>query len=220
MKTISLLHTVPSVYQTFAQRLRDAMPEETLTIHNTVDEYLASDANIRGFTGENLERLLLLLKAAEKTHPDVIVTTCSTLTPWVDQIRPLIDVPIIAIDDAMCALAAKQAQRITVYATAQSTVEPTVNKIKAEAKKQNTDPTIEILICHEGYRALQQADMPTHDRLVLSMADDIPPSDVVVLAQASMAHLAPRISELCGCSALSSPDLCVRQVKQMLNQKG
>ena len=40
------------------------------------------------------------MKAQELTGADIIVTTCSTLTPAVELIRPFIQVPVIAIDDA------------------------------------------------------------------------------------------------------------------------
>ncbi|MEG1773566.1 MAG: aspartate/glutamate racemase family protein, partial [Oscillospiraceae bacterium] len=91
---------------------------------------LASDANARGvFTPENHNRLLLDLKACELTGAALIAVTCSTLTPWLDGLRPLIGVPVVAIDDAMSRRAVTLGAKLTVMATAQSTVGPTCDKL-------------------------------------------------------------------------------------------
>ena len=55
----------------------------------------------REFTIENRCRLYNDIKSAEMAGADMIVVTCSTLTPVVNMIRPFIKVPLIAIDDAM-----------------------------------------------------------------------------------------------------------------------
>ena len=82
MKKVALIHTVKSVNDTFAARIAKKMPE--VQTYNLLDDFLAIDANARGeFTKENLNRLFYLIKAAEMTDAQLIVTTCSTLTPWV-----------------------------------------------------------------------------------------------------------------------------------------
>ena len=101
MKSIALIHTVKSVAVSFDQMLRREIGTD-LTVHNLWDDYLANDPNEKGeFTADNRNRLLLDIKAQELTGADLIVTTCSTLTPTVEMIRPFIKVPVIAIDDAM-----------------------------------------------------------------------------------------------------------------------
>ena len=55
-----------------------------------------------------------------------------------------------------------------------------------------------------------------HDALLLEMAKEISGYDCVVLAQASMAHLDKKIEEICKIPVLSSPGLCLEQVKETL----
>lgn len=216
MKRIALIHTVKSVYDTFEGRVRQAVGGELL-IHNILDDFLASDPNVRGeFTADNLNRLFYDLKAAELTHPDLIAVTCSTLTPSVVKIRPFISVPVIAIDDAMTKLAVQLGAKITIMATAQSTVEPTRQKILSDAEKAGKTVEISTLVCPEAFKALGAGEKLRHDELLKKAALDIKNQEVVVLAQASMAHLEKDIQQICGCKVLSSPELCVEQIKQAL----
>lgn len=53
-------------------------------------------------------------------------------------------------------------------------------------------------------------------QILLDMAKDISGYDCVVLAQASMAHLDQKIEEICKIPVLSSPGLCMEQVKETL----
>lgn len=216
MKKIGLLHTVPTVYGTFAGRLREAMPGEELLIHNTVDEFLASDANVNGFTQTNLNRLFNLLKAVELEGTDIIAVTCSTLTPWVKKIRQFISIPIVCIDDAMTAKAVEIGSRITVLATAYSTIEPTCGKLREDAEKIGRTLEINDIVCDAAYTAIKRLDQKAHDDELKKAAEQISGRDVIVLAQASMAHLEQDIQKLTGIPTLSSPNLCVQQIREML----
>ncbi|MEM1484460.1 aspartate/glutamate racemase family protein [Oscillospiraceae bacterium PP1C4] len=220
MKRIALIHTVKSVLNSFEDRIRNAIDGE-LIIHNMLDDFLASDAAERGkFTQENLNRLFYDIRAAELTGADVIAVTCSTLTPAVVKIRPFIKTPVVAIDDAMTKLAVELGERITILATAQSTVEPTRSKLMHDAAQIKKRVSASVLVCDEAYTAIKKLDFETHDRLIKEMALSIKNQDVVVLAQASMAHLEQDIRKICGCPVLSSPELCVGQIKQIIKQKG
>ena len=97
-----------------------------IKVYNIVDEFLVADPIERGFfTIENRMRLMHDLQSAQLTGSDLIVVTCSTLTPHVVAARPFFSTPIIAVDDAMCTLAVKEGSNIMVLATAESTVGPT-----------------------------------------------------------------------------------------------
>ncbi|MDF2890296.1 MAG: Asp/Glu racemase [Clostridia bacterium] len=216
MKSIALIHTVKSVANTFEDKLREYIDEE-IKVHNLLDDFLANNPNEIGeFSITNYNRLLNDIKNAEMTGADIIVTTCSTLTPVVDVIRPFISIPIIAIDDAMAKKAIVYGNKLMVLATAQSTVEPTKSKLLLEAKNAKVNIAIDSRVCHSAFKALKILDMETHDSLLKEMASDITGYDCIVLAQASMAHLESDVAKICGCPVLSSPSLCLRQIKQTL----
>ena len=217
MKRVVLIYTVKSVLDSFEGKLRAAIKEE-LAVHNTFDDYLATDAGEKGeFTQDNLNRLFYILKAAELTKPDAIVVTCSTLTPAVCTIRPFIGVPVIAIDDAMTKKAVTLGDRITIMATAQSTVEPTTQKLLHDAKEAGKEINIKSIVCPEAIAALKKGDKARHDELLRKVAaENLARGEIVVLAQASMAHMQQEIERISGCPTLSSPDLCVAQTKELL----
>ncbi|MFV0502816.1 MAG: Asp/Glu racemase, partial [Lachnospirales bacterium] len=107
MKVIALIHTVKPLLNNFEKILEDTI-DEKLKIHNIYDDFLASDPDECGeFTINNANRLLSDIKSAELTGADLIIVTCSTLTPIVAKVRPFIKVPIIAIDDLMTKEAVK-----------------------------------------------------------------------------------------------------------------
>ena len=146
----------------------------------------------------------------------MIVVTCSTLTPVVNMIRPFVRVPLIAIDDAMGRKAVTCGERILVLATAGSTEGPMREKLNAEAAKLGKSIQIDFQANAEAFQAMKAVQMERHDAILLDMAKNISGYDCVVLAQASMAHLDQKIETICKIPVLSSPGLCMEQVKETL----
>lgn len=216
MKSIALIHTVKTVAVSFDATLKDYVDEE-VKVHNLWDDFLANNPNEVGeFTIENRNRLFYDIKSAEMTGADLIVVTCSTLTPVVNMIRPFVKVPLIAIDDAMGRKAVTYGERILILATAGSTREPLTEKLLAEAEKLGKKVHIDFRDNPEAFKAMKAVQMDRHDALLLQMAEEISGYDCVVLAQASMAHLDKKIQEICKIPVLSSPTLCLEQVKETL----
>lgn len=216
MKSIALIHTVKTVAAAFDQTLKDYVGEE-IKVHNLWDDFLANNPNEIGeFTVENRNRLFFDVKSAEMTGADMIVVTCSTLTPVVNMIRPFVKVPLIAIDDAMGRKAVTYGEKILILATAGSTREPLTDKLQTEAARLGKTVTIDFRDNQEAFQAMKAVQMERHDALLLEMAKDISGYDCVVLAQASMAHLDKKIEDICKIPVLSSPGLCLEQVKETL----
>jgi Asp/Glu/hydantoin racemase len=218
VKRIALIHTVKSVLDSFEPRLRSEL-ETPVKIHNILDDFLATDPADTGvFSLVNKERLANDLHNAELTGADIIVVTCSTLTPAVTELRSTFRTPIIAIDDAMCRLAVTYGPAVTILATARSTVDPTRNKILGEARAANVTIDLDARISEEAILALRRGDVKRHDELVEELALSVKMQDVVVLAQASMAHLDLQIAKICGCPVLASPPSCIAEIKNLLGR--
>ena len=222
MKRVALIHTVKSVYDSFPAQLREALglsPEE-LKIHNIMDDFLADDpADIGEFSTVNKARLYNDIKSAELTGADLIVVTCSTLSPTVAEIRPFVKTRIVTIDEAMAAEAVKQGTRIGLLATANSTIEASRFKLKEEAQKIGKAVEIEVSHDEDAIRALKAGNVEKHDALVMEMADKLHAPEVMVLAQASMAAMEAPLREKYGIPVFSSPALCIAQVKEILEKQ-
>ena len=103
-------------------------------------------------------------------------------------------------------------------ATAESTLEPTVSKIQREADAMSKSVVIRKLAVTEAFGALKAMEMERHDKILKEAAKDIKGYDCIVLAQASMAHLESAIAEITGCQVLSSPGLCMKEIKDTLEK--
>lgn len=219
MKRVAMIHTVRPVLGSFPQLLQEVVGEEII-MHSILDDFLASDpAEIGCFSQENMNRLFNDLKSCELTKADVIVVTCSTLTPAVQQIRPFIRVPVVAIDDAMTEQAVRLGRKIKVVATAMSTLKPTIAKLEQEAKLAGVTIEVDAQDNEPAYTAMRKGDMATHDALVLKMIEEVKGYDCIVLAQASMGHLQAKAQEIAKVPVLGSPILCCEKVKKILKEQ-
>ena len=216
MKRIACIHTVYSVIESFTRQLREGIPGDYL-IHTLYDDFLATDPAMTGeFSETNHNRLRLDMQAQALTGADIIVVSCSTLSPSVRRLRGEFSVPVVAIDDAMVEAAVAMGSRIGLIATANSTVEPSSSALRAAAADAGREIDLRVICREEAIRALKAGDQATHDRMVLEMADEMRDRDVLVLAQASMAHMEQPVSARTGLPTLSSPRRCVEQVRQIM----
>lgn len=216
MKRIACIHTVYSVIDSFTRQLREGIPGD-YKIHTLYDDFLATDpADTGKFSSINHQRLRLDMQACALTGADVIVVSCSTLSPSVRLLRGEFNVPVVAIDDGMVQDAVACGRRIGLLATANSTVKPSASALRAAAEAAGKEIDLQILCNEAAINALKAGDQATHDRLVLEMADQLQPCDVIVLAQASMAHMEEAVAAHTGLPAFSSPRRCVAQVRSIL----
>ena len=219
MKRIAMIHTVKSVYEDFGERVREAIPELEIKIHNILDDFLASDAapSEHGcFTSKNMQRLLLQLQAGELTEADLIVVTCSQLTTMVKQYTERISTPTITIDEAMVEKAVQNGPRIALLCTAVGTVAPMMEFLHMEAARQKRSVVIQEITDENAIRALKDGNMAEHNRIVREMATRVSRCDVVILAQASSAHMENEITSITGLPTLTSPALCIERIRKYL----
>ncbi|MBQ7679909.1 MAG: aspartate/glutamate racemase family protein [Butyrivibrio sp.] len=214
MKSIACIHTVYSVIEDFTNRLRVL---GDVKIHTIYDDFLVTDPAETGkFSSVNHQRLRLDMQAAALTGADIIVVSCSTLSPSVRLLRPEFNVPVVAIDDAMVREAVQKGTKIGLLATANSTVKPSHSALLAAAQAAGKDVDIRILCNEEAIRALKGGNRAKHDELILEMAAQMKDRDVLVLAQASMALMEAKVAEATGIPTISSPDRCIEQIREIL----
>ena len=103
-------------------------------VFHMVDESLIQDTiragRIRGIT---IRRLLAQIESAEAAGADAVMVTCSSIGPGVALAQSLFEMPVIRIDEAMAEEAVRMGRRIGVAATLRTTLEPTIELLKAKA---------------------------------------------------------------------------------------
>lgn len=217
MKRIILLHTVQCMYLTFEERLRKALNCE-VKIDNLLDTFFASNSNELGgqFTQANIDRLYLTLKSAELTGCDCIAVICSTLSPYVKKIRPLIPVPVITIDERLGEEAIKYGDRIQILASAPSAVAATLNLIHEAEEKAGRTLQIETRHNLDAFHSMMSGDLTIHDQELRKMAAEVKDKDCIVFAQGSMEHMAEEVSKISGLPVITAPQLCIEQIKSVI----
>lgn len=218
-KKIGMLHT-SFVFVTVEPLISDLFKEilPDVQVVDFVDsDVLAQVRRDEGVKPASVERMRHLALAAEAAGVDMIFSNCSSLGPSIDAIRPDIKTPILKIDEAMADKAASMGNRIGVLATVPTTLPPTANLILEHARQQGRQIEVTRRLAEGAWDKNFHGDRNGHDALVLEGARELAKTcDVIVLAQGSMARLAPMLQEAVGIPVLSSPRLGVEDLKAHL----
>jgi len=186
---------------------------------NIVDDSLLADVMAAGkITQPVTKRMCAYVQAAEASGADAILSLCSSLGPTIDIARPLVNIPVIKIDDPMAEEAARSAKRIGVMATVLTTLGPTVDLIRSKATAMKKELQIEPALVEGAFQILMSGDRERHDRMVAEAAQRLATKvDIIVLAQASMTRLVPSLAQKTGLRILSSPRLAIERTAKVLD---
>ncbi|MDB6141653.1 MAG: Asp/Glu/hydantoin racemase [Pseudomonas sp.] len=212
---VAFVHTVGFLVENFRERMRTQLPD--VDCFHSLNESLLQDL-LRGAPQAEVyrrvvEQIMLVADADADAAPDLIVVTCSSTSPAVDIARGLVSQPVLKIDDAMASLAVSSGPRVGLLCTATSTVEPSSALLRAHAKQQGAEISIEVLLQAEAYKALMAGDRAAHDEIIEAAAKAmLGKVDVLVLAQASLAHLQERIAASLPIPVLASPQLLMDDI--------
>lgn len=213
MNRLALLHTVPALVERFRGLLQAELAGVD-TFH-MVDESLLQDLMRHGPSPGITRRIVALAGLAADAGADLIVFTCSSTSPSIDVARQCIAVPILKIDDPMAKRAVELGSRIGVLCTTNSTLQPSADLVRSHAQRLGRDVEVTAALVDGAYAALQAGDRERHDALVSAKAGEFAGAcDVIVLAQASMAHLEAPLSKRVSCPVLSSPPLIIEALRR------
>jgi len=193
MKRIGLFHATLAAIPA-AESAWHAADQPVSLIHY-LDEGLLGHVRRHGLEETTRRRLRCWLELISGDGVDAIMTTCSSLSPLIADLRPHIVRPIVAIDDAMIEQALAGGPRIGIVATLASAAETTRGLLSASPGASAL--TLTTRIAHGAFEALGCGKMEDHDRTVRDAVVELAgESDVIVLAQLSMARALPLIKGL------------------------
>jgi Asp/Glu/hydantoin racemase len=178
-----------------------------------LDESLLRDLMREGPKPEITRRVVAFASLAADSGAELIVFTCSSTSPAIDVARQVVRAPILKIDDPMAARAVELGTRIGIVCTTSSTKGPSEALLRDHAAKAGKPIDVEALLVPGAFDALQAGRRDEHDRLVSEAALGVAArNDVLVLAQASLAHLAEPLGARTATPVLQSPPLCVEAI--------
>ncbi len=213
VRRVGFIHTVGFLVEEFRARMARDLP--AVDCFHILDESLLQDL-LRGRPrAAVLRRAGAQVLAAADAGADLVVMTCSSTAPAVDAVRPLVDRPILKIDDPMMAAAAAAGSRVGLLCTAISTVEPSTALLRAHAAAQGRAVEVTHFLRPAAFAALSAGNRAGHDAVIRETAAEAAAAcDVLVLAQASLAHLRDELDAALPVPVLSSPPLLMRALAE------
>lgn len=219
-KTLALIHT-SMVFITVETMMRDIFAEvmPDVRLINIVDDSLLPDVMETGKISPAVtRRMCAYVVAAEVAGADAVLSLCSSLGPTIDVARELVGIPVIKIDDAMAEKAAREADRVGVMATVGTTLGPTVVLVEEKASAMDKRVVIHQALVEGAFEVLMGGDRDRHDAMVSAAARELASEvELLVLAQASMTRLSPRLQAETGLPVLTSPRLGIEYTRCVLD---
>lgn len=216
MTKLAIIHTTPATVGPLKELAEELIAG--VNIVNFVDDSILPQlAEHDGDLSVVSDRLLHYMQFAEDVGADIILNACSSVGELVQKGRQQVSVPIVRIDEAMAERAVQRGDRIGVAATLQTTLNPTLRLIREKAREAGKEVSIETRLVAEAYRRLMAGDPQGHDEALAAALTELAQQvDVVVLAQASMARVVPRLPQEQQEKFFTSPRLGMERVRQNL----
>jgi Asp/Glu/hydantoin racemase len=217
---LAFLHTSHVLIPTFAELAKKFLPEFEV-FHMTDESLIRNTIAARRLTPVTARRLSAMIGSASEGGASAVMVTCSSIGPAVELARSYYEFPIFRIDEAMAETAVSTGGRIGLAATLRTTLEPTLGLLKDTATRASKNVELVPALFEGAFEAVLAGDAERHDAIVAEGLTSLRKrSDVVVLAQASMARVVSQLPVDEDCPILSSPELAVRRMRDVLATQG
>ncbi len=205
-KTAAIIHTTSATLEPLRQLAQRILPG--VSVRNYLDDSLLPEINRDGCLSAAVRyRFLSLTQAAALGMPDAMLCACSSVGELVEELHGVFCIPFLRIDEPMAEMAAAFSGRVTVCATLPSTLKPTLHLIERKTREQNSKAQLESCLIEGAGALLNKGDIAGYDALLKSSFHALAAkSDLIVLAQASMARAAETLNEEDREKFLTSPE--------------
>ena len=214
--TVGLIHAVIPAIEPLRAAFGQLAPDIKLV--NILDEGLVSEIDRRGsITPGLVRRLTTLVSLAEDAGAELVLLTCTAYSPVADHVQKQADIPVLKIDELMVREALGRASKIGLVATVPAGLNMQRQLIEQIAAELGREIELDAQLRPEAFQALAAGRRDEHDAIVLGVVEELAKrNDLVMLAQASMGHLATKVPPGVTVPVLSSPTLAVEKVKEMV----
>jgi Asp/Glu/hydantoin racemase len=213
---LAILHTTLATTVSIPALAAEILPG--VTLHHFVDDtILAQLLRNGGNLSEVEERVVQYTRFAEEAGVDALLCACSSIGEFMPVAQHYVRIPCMRIDEPMATTAVEHAVSIGVAATLRTTLGPTSRLIAQKAREAGKEIVLSEKLIDGAYQLLISGDAAGHDELLLEgLAELAERTEVVVLAQASMARILTKlpVSEAARC--MSSPRLGLENVRRIM----
>lgn len=191
-----LLYTINTVnnfmdiiFNPFGKPFAEANPD--IEVYNIMDDSLLVDTRkYSGMTPTIASRMLNYAKAAEASGADGVIVTCTSVNHATKMIRPLMNIPMINIEEPVAEMAAMSGKRIGVMGTIPTSPGAISWEIEEKAAQMGKEIEIVPVVVDGAFDVLCAGDRDKHDEMVCEALYKLSKEvDCIAFAQISMSLL-------------------------------
>ncbi len=162
-----------------------------IEVYNIMDDSLLVDTRrYNGMTPVIASRMLNYAKAAEASGADGVICTCTSVNHATKMIRPLLNIPMINIEEPVAEMAAKSGKRIGVMGTIPTSPGAISWEIEEKAAELGKEIEIVPVVVDGAFDVLCTGDRDKHDEMVCEALYKLSKEvDCIAFAQISMSLL-------------------------------
>ena len=211
---VAVIHANPAtmspVTSAFAERFADA------DLWHLLDDRLVKDAERAGGLTDPLHRrMATLIEYAVAAGADAVQLACSMYGPVA--VAASHAVPVLASDQAMFDEVVRlRPDRVTILASLEPAAKDSTERLAAVVAAAGLSPVVDAVVVPGAKAASAAGDLPELGRLLAAAAGDLADSDVVVLAQYSLAPVIGTIQDAVDTPVLSGPHLAATALAALL----
>lgn len=168
-------------------------------------------------TPEIVQWLADMVLSAQRAGADMVVVSCSSLSPCVNEVREQVKIPVLKIDAPMMEHAVTCADRIGLVMTNPTTEVPSQLLFREVTEKLGRPATLVPRLCPDAFAKLNRGDIRGHDldvtRAIEGLLTEV---DVVMLAQISIARIRACLDSTFKSKVFSSLDFIAPKMNEWL----
>ena len=193
MKKLFLLNTITNfkeiIYDLHAVPFLKDNPD--IEIYNIMDDTLLQETKeAGGITPCVIRRMYNYTLQAIERGADCVMGTCTSVNMAAKHIRPLVDIPVLNIDEPLAREAVKAGKKIGVLATLPTSPGAIIRLMQDAADEQGLEVEFVTKVADGAFDVLCAGDRAKHDEMVnenlYALAKEV---DAIVFAQISMSLL-------------------------------
>ena len=213
MSRLAIIHTTTATVDSMKSLAAELVPGWDL-LHIVDESVLPQLAKNGGNLAEVEDRLIAYARLAEQAGANILLEACSSVGEVVEEMRQVVSIPVVRIDEPMTENAVQLGTRIGVAATLPTTLAPTSRLLESQARAAGKTIELQSTLIEGAFEKLSAGDRTGHDALLVEglskLAKEV---DVVVLAQASMARVIPQLTPAEQAKFLTSPRSAMERVR-------
>ena len=190
MKTLYTINTVNNfmgmIYEPFGKVFEEKNPD--VKIYNIMDDSLLVDTRTyNGMTPTIASRMLNYAKAAEASGADGVLVTCTSVNEVTKFIRPLMNIPILNIEEPVAEMAVKNGKKIGILGTIPTSPAALGRVVQEKAAELGKEIELVPVVAEGAFDVLCAGDVKKHDEMVCESLEKLAKEvDVIAFSQISM----------------------------------